>query len=638
MRHPSACPPPRCAGSVAAAALCIQAVPASPRFPPATPPRCHCAAGALADRYGGKGVLAAGVAAWSVTTVLTPPAAALGVPALIAMRCVALALRSGRAGPLSLRPGLRARLLAALSTHPAGCALQHHTLAALDLARTPLPPSLPSPLPRLQHRHGPGRGGGLPRHPLHHRPLGPGGAAGDVCGHRDGGQLCGHSPGLWAGPHHHRGAGLAGERLPGPARLPEMPAQLQAGGWRGCSQGSANPMALSPLAAPHISPLHASSRLHTCSGCFTFSAPRPCCGCPSGCRSASTAATSGAAAAASPSACLSCLPAAMQATLRRRLTARAARAAHAAPAPAEMRQRRRGCSVLAQHCQTILVSVGSEWSPAIISLPAMPRRWPSYAHALCQLACGCCLLTPVARPHPLSAHPSSLEQPARRAPTGQTASRSATARSSSAAASALQRSYASQRSGPSAPRSTRVRPRWGAGVCWASDHQRGRGGAWVAGRSSTAPAMPSLGTRARAVVGQESHQWLHHPRPCRSPATLLARSAGSWGFYGLLNWLPTFFRDVYHVEISQLASFTLAPYIVQGSVGLFSGGWVEAGTRGNGGLQAGCRELAAAGAWRCAAWPRKGHTCAHRSACAAARLAGLCPRTPLAHARCRRAC
>lgn len=47
--------------------------------------------------------------------------------------------------------------------------------------------------------------------------------------------------------------------------------------------------------------------------------------------------------------------------------------------------------------------------------------------------------------------------------------------------------------------------------------------------------------------------------------------AGSWGFYGLLNWLPSFFKDAYHVEIAQLASFTLLPYVVQGSVGAASG-------------------------------------------------------------------
>ena len=64
-----------------------------------------------------------------------------------------------------------------------------------------------------------------------------------------------------------------------------------------------------------------------------------------------------------------------------------------------------------------------------------------------------------------------------------------------------------------------------------------------------------------------------HPpiRPCPAlpPSGL---PAGSWGFYGLLNWLPSFFKDHYHVEISQLASFTLLPYLVQGGVGAASGG------------------------------------------------------------------
>ena len=42
--------------------------------------------GRLADRFGGKMVLAAGVLAWSLFTLLTPPAAALGISVLIAAR------------------------------------------------------------------------------------------------------------------------------------------------------------------------------------------------------------------------------------------------------------------------------------------------------------------------------------------------------------------------------------------------------------------------------------------------------------------------------------------------------------------------------------------------------------------------
>lgn len=54
----------------------------------------------------------------------------------------------------------------------------------------------------------------------------------------------------------------------------------------------------------------------------------------------------------------------------------------------------------------------------------------------------------------------------------------------------------------------------------------------------------------------------------------------SWGMYGLLNWLPTFFKDFYHVEIADLASYTLMPYVLQGALGAASG--VLAGKRGKG--------------------------------------------------------
>jgi MFS transporter, ACS family, solute carrier family 17 (sodium-dependent inorganic phosphate cotransporter), other len=44
------------------------------------------AGGLLADRFGGKAVLGAGVLLWSLFTVLTPPAAYLGLTALIITR------------------------------------------------------------------------------------------------------------------------------------------------------------------------------------------------------------------------------------------------------------------------------------------------------------------------------------------------------------------------------------------------------------------------------------------------------------------------------------------------------------------------------------------------------------------------
>ena len=51
----------------------------------------------------------------------------------------------------------------------------------------------------------------------------------------------------------------------------------------------------------------------------------------------------------------------------------------------------------------------------------------------------------------------------------------------------------------------------------------------------------------------------------------MAQYAGAWGLYGLLNWLPSFFEQQYHVEVSDLGSYTLLPYGVQGVVGAGSG-------------------------------------------------------------------
>lgn len=54
-------------------------------------------------------------------------------------------------------------------------------------------------------------------------------------------------------------------------------------------------------------------------------------------------------------------------------------------------------------------------------------------------------------------------------------------------------------------------------------------------------------------------------------AICAAQYCQSWGMYGLLNWLPTFFSEYYHVEIADLASYTLLPYIVQGGLGALTG-------------------------------------------------------------------
>ncbi|MEW5319083.1 MAG: hypothetical protein WDW38_010254 [Sanguina aurantia] len=54
-------------------------------------------------------------------------------------------------------------------------------------------------------------------------------------------------------------------------------------------------------------------------------------------------------------------------------------------------------------------------------------------------------------------------------------------------------------------------------------------------------------------------------------AICVAQYAGSWGMYGLLNWLPTFFNEYYSIELADLGSYTLLPYLVQGGVGAATG-------------------------------------------------------------------
>ncbi len=65
--------------------------------------------------------------------------------------------------------------------------------------------------------------------------------------------------------------------------------------------------------------------------------------------------------------------------------------------------------------------------------------------------------------------------------------------------------------------------------------------------------------------------------PLTPPATpkvwaiCVAQFTGSWGMYGLLNWLPTFFTEYYNVPLADLGGFTLIPYVVQGGLGVVAG-------------------------------------------------------------------
>lgn len=51
-------------------------------------------------------------------------------------------------------------------------------------------------------------------------------------------------------------------------------------------------------------------------------------------------------------------------------------------------------------------------------------------------------------------------------------------------------------------------------------------------------------------------------------AICIAQYCGSWGLYGLISWLPTYFTDQFGVSMAELPAFTFLPYLIQGGVGL----------------------------------------------------------------------
>lgn len=54
-------------------------------------------------------------------------------------------------------------------------------------------------------------------------------------------------------------------------------------------------------------------------------------------------------------------------------------------------------------------------------------------------------------------------------------------------------------------------------------------------------------------------------------AISVAQYTSAWGYYGLLAWLPQFFMEHCGMQLSQLGSFTLLPYLLQGAVGASAG-------------------------------------------------------------------
>lgn len=54
-------------------------------------------------------------------------------------------------------------------------------------------------------------------------------------------------------------------------------------------------------------------------------------------------------------------------------------------------------------------------------------------------------------------------------------------------------------------------------------------------------------------------------------AIIIGQYGQSFGMYGMLTWLPSFFHEKYDIETGHLASFTVAPMLTQALLGLASG-------------------------------------------------------------------
>lgn len=96
----------------------------------------------------------------------------------------------------------------------------------------------------------------------------------------------------------------------------------------------------------------------------------------------------------------------------------------------------------------------------------------------------------------------------------------------------------------------------------------------VASLVSEADTEWSDGVAVAYLAQQQAKHGVGFTALLRTPevwAICAAQYTGSWGFYGLLNWLPSFFQDHYQVEVKDLAGLTLLPFLVQGAVGAASG-------------------------------------------------------------------
>jgi ACS family sodium-dependent inorganic phosphate cotransporter len=91
---------------------------------------------------------------------------------------------------------------------------------------------------------------------------------------------------------------------------------------------------------------------------------------------------------------------------------------------------------------------------------------------------------------------------------------------------------------------------------------------------AAAVAVPASSWRDAAPDAWRELSPLLSTRPVR--ALCAAQYAGSFGLYGLIAWLPTFFSERYDIPLAGLPALTVAPYLLQGGVGVAAGAAADA--------------------------------------------------------------
>eukprot|EP00922_Rhytidocystis_sp_ex-Travisia-forbesii_P057592 GHVS01085261.1.p1 GENE.GHVS01085261.1~~GHVS01085261.1.p1 ORF type:complete len:545 (-),score=42.94 GHVS01085261.1:168-1781(-) len=78
-------------------------------------------------------------------------------------------------------------------------------------------------------------------------------------------------------------------------------------------------------------------------------------------------------------------------------------------------------------------------------------------------------------------------------------------------------------------------------------------------------------TSGRETVGDAARLVIRALRHREVWAIIVGQYCNSWGLYGMINWLPSFIHEVYHVDVASLAAMSTIPYLCQAIVAVLIG-------------------------------------------------------------------